>query len=726
MQRATRPIFVLASAVLLLAVSVAAQKTDSAQALLRIAMDKAVVEGDLNGAIKQYQRIVDRFKTDRAVVATALVQMAECYRKLGDAQARTIYERVAREFADQKEASAEARTRIAALQSPAIPSAGQTARQIWAGDGANEYASVSPDGRYMSFVGFGVEDVGVRDLLTGTIRRLTNEANYRQSDGRDVLAEYSVISRDGRQVAYMWYMPAEPPPGRKRQGELRILPLTGAEASQPRVVLRTGYLEVFDWTPDGKNLLVLLNVLDQTRQIAFVSIADGSVHALKTLVRDRETPWVRPDKVSLSPDGRYVAYDTPRRDGEPARDIFVLAADGSQETVAVEHRANDWRPVWSADGSQLLFVSDRSGKNALWVVPIDRGRPTGPAVLIKEELGGIVPLGTTRTGVLHYVVEGQQRSNVYVAALDEGSKVTGAPAFATGRFVGSNGGPAWSHDGQYLAYRVSRESGVTLDTRSTDTLLVIRTLKTGEERDVPLSLRVDPQGGAGLKWFPDGRSVLVVAQERTPELGRHHVFYRVDVASGRAELLLSTRGTYYEPSDPGLSPDGRTIYYVHGEDKERPVRQLVRFDLESRRETILKRGQLVSPRVAVSPDGAEVAYLVKNPSSSRVEIEVMPAGGGEPRQVFLGTSRSGDDPLEGLTWTPDQRSLLFVRTGARPFSLWRVAATGGEPENMGISGLLTPRVHPDGRRIAFEVREDLPSSVWTLENFLPKTGANVR
>lgn len=45
--------------------------------------------------------IVDTFKTDRAVVATALVRMAECYQKLGDAESRKIYERVAREFADQ-------------------------------------------------------------------------------------------------------------------------------------------------------------------------------------------------------------------------------------------------------------------------------------------------------------------------------------------------------------------------------------------------------------------------------------------------------------------------------------------------------------------------------------------------------------------------------------------------------------------------------------------------
>src|SRR5438045_1923900 len=83
MRRATRTMLAIASAVLLLAVGLPAQKADSAQALLRAATDKAFVDGDLKGAIKQFQTIVDKFKTDRAVVATALVQMAECYQKMG-------------------------------------------------------------------------------------------------------------------------------------------------------------------------------------------------------------------------------------------------------------------------------------------------------------------------------------------------------------------------------------------------------------------------------------------------------------------------------------------------------------------------------------------------------------------------------------------------------------------------------------------------------------------
>ena len=50
---------------------------------------------------------------------------------------------------------------------------------------------------------------------------------------------------------------------------------------------------------------------------------------------------------------------------------------------------------------------------------------------------------------------------------------------------------------------------------------------------------------------------------------------------------------------------------------------------------------------------------------------------------------------------------------------------GGEPEKVGISlkGVFkTPRIHPGGRRIAYESIEGSGDEVWALQNFLPKAG----
>src|SRR5688572_6033154 len=66
---------------------------------LRAAMETKTVNGDLKGAIRQYEKVAQG--NDRAIAAKALVRMAGCYTKLGDAQAEKVYRKVLREFADQ-------------------------------------------------------------------------------------------------------------------------------------------------------------------------------------------------------------------------------------------------------------------------------------------------------------------------------------------------------------------------------------------------------------------------------------------------------------------------------------------------------------------------------------------------------------------------------------------------------------------------------------------------
>ena len=76
--------------VVLLAGAVTAQQRRQQDIDLQAAIRTETVDGDLNAAIKQYGAIASKYKAHRAVVATALVHMAQCYQKLGDAQARKI------------------------------------------------------------------------------------------------------------------------------------------------------------------------------------------------------------------------------------------------------------------------------------------------------------------------------------------------------------------------------------------------------------------------------------------------------------------------------------------------------------------------------------------------------------------------------------------------------------------------------------------------------------
>ena len=483
------------------------------------------------------------------------------------------------------------------------------------------------------------------------------------------------------------------------RNELRVIPIGGGA---PRTVRRGAdrreYMAPQSWTPDGKQLLVVQRLPDSTSRIAMISVQDGSVRVLKSFA------W-RNLNARLSPNGRYIAYDFPGDDKTHARDIFVLAADGSRETAVVRSPADDYAPLWSPDGSRILFLSNRTGSNSLWAMPVEDGRPKGPAELVKADLGRILPLGMTRDGTLYYVLPGSSRANIYTAELDANMKVSKGPVLATERWVNSNVGASLSLDGQYLAY-YSLRPGLTN--------LVIRTLKTGEEKDLPIRLEVVTYYGIGPKWFPDGRSMLVLLRDpQRPGVG----FYRVDLASGNTEMLHYANQKGFLGF--ALSPDGKTIFYN--------TTRLMRFDLDSRRETELKADNHGFVSLTVSPDGKQLVYLVSvRPVASY--LAMMPSAGGESREVFRGSPWMDGSRFNTLAWTPDQRYLLFVRgvAGDGPNVLWRVPVTGGQPEQMGLSvmGRITsPQVHPDGRRIFFSMNENSGNELWALENFLPKTVA---
>ncbi|MGH9630013.1 MAG: TolB family protein, partial [Bryobacteraceae bacterium] len=120
-------------------------------------------------------------------------------------------------------------------------------RRVWAEAATNLLGSPSPDGRYLSFVDAATGDLALRDLKTGTTRRLTRKAE-RATPGE--FAYFSVISPDGAQVAYAWF-------NEKGFYELRTV---GVDGSAPRVLYRNAeapFIQPSAWSPDGKQILTL-------------------------------------------------------------------------------------------------------------------------------------------------------------------------------------------------------------------------------------------------------------------------------------------------------------------------------------------------------------------------------------------------------------------------------------------------------------------------------------
>src|SRR5690349_19695646 len=111
---------------LVVATPVLAQKGSE---LFERALVKERSAGDYQGAIRLYQEILRKHTADRPLIAKTLIQLGQCYERQGNADARKLYDRVVREFADQRAMASVAQERLAALVP--MPVAALAIRKVW-------------------------------------------------------------------------------------------------------------------------------------------------------------------------------------------------------------------------------------------------------------------------------------------------------------------------------------------------------------------------------------------------------------------------------------------------------------------------------------------------------------------------------------------------------------------------------------------------------------------
>ena len=101
---------------------------------------------------------------------------------------------------------------------------------------------------------------------------------------------------------------------------------------------------------------------------------------------------------------------------------------------------------------------------------------------------------------------------------------------------------------------------------------------------------------------------------------------------------------------------------------------------------------------AFSPDGTELAF-VRWHASGVANVYVVPVSGGQPKRLTFDNLK-----VEGISWEPDSRHLVFSSNRAGPFGLWRVDVDGGPVERIGQAGHgdYMPTLSRDGKLLAYE------------------------
>ena len=557
-----------------LSVAGSTQHQDDPGILLRAAIEKEEVDGDLQAAIELYKQIVADHNDHRAVAAQALLRMGICYEKLGNTEARKAYEDLLNRFADQQEFALKARERLAALQpSPAIaaaiPDPSLVIRRVLEASRDWKGCSISSLGGFFVFSdrqnGYG--EVSIHDLSSGTVRRLTHDANITEG------AYECVVSPDGKQIAYGWLNNSD------GSQELREV---GTDGSKPKTLYRDkNGTPIFptDWSSDGKQILVYFE------GIAVYSVDDGAVRVLKKLEPGQNLMGA----MRISPDGGYVAYNLR---GETGWDIYTLATDGTHDAPLIKRLSSDWLLGWCPDGQNVLFASDRTVRCSAWRIGVREGKPDGTAELVKRDLGYIKPLGFTRDGSFYFLSSGD-RIDIYTAKIDVSTgRILESPKNPLQRFIGGNRSPAWSPDGKNLAY-ISAQSPPW-----DDLTIRIRSEENGKE----MSIKPQLERFDRIQWFPDGLSLMVYGETKE---GRG--LFRIGIESGATEPLLMQT-----PESPlsytRLGPHGNTIYgYCSYQDPER-LNSIIAHDLHSGQKKEIWQGEENVGHVVPSPDGRQIVY----------------------------------------------------------------------------------------------------------------------
>jgi len=702
-------IFLIAVLGALVSIAGSGQQAGDPGVLLRAAIEKEEVDGNLQGAIDLYKQIVAKFGDNRAIAVRALLRLGGCYEKLGVEQAglaQKAFEKIVADYPDQTEAVRSAREKLALLsRSQALTKTGAgefRIRQVWSEPGTDTEGSISPDGRYLSFVDWETGDLAVRDLASGTNRRLTNKGTWEQSDE---MAMESKWSRDGRRIVYQWY---------SKDGilELRVFDI---KDSTIRTIHRSktsqDWVQAFDWSPDGRYVLASLFVEATPTQVrearvGLISVEDGSVKTLKGRFVDSMDYASR---FSLSPDGKFVAYDTaPAGEETGSHDIYLISLDDLTEKPLVKHPVNDTVITWALGGQGLLFMSDRTGSLDLWLLPMSDGKPQDSPRLIKSGFGNVGLLGMTSRGDLYFGTSGSAR-DIYVVDAEPGKWKARASAEKLALpYQGRNMIAEYSPDGQRMAFISFHMGGRRQG-------LSVLNEKTGRIRELTLGL----PDMEFPRWIPpDGRDLSLGGFDKE---GRA-ALYRVDAQTGEAALLVKfERGQGSRACV--WAADGKRVFYTSEfEFRSEGKRFIYTYDLETGKNERLPGSPDDVRFIAVSPDGKWLAVI--NAEGKRT-IKIMPASGEEPREIYRFAFESGT--VITPAWSADGRYVYFPwpRDPQKNIAdLYRVSRDGGEAEriDLGMYFIRFLTVHPDGQRIAFTSPGEKPpqAQVWVMENFLPE------
>jgi Tol biopolymer transport system component len=346
--------------------------------------------------------------------------------------------------------------------------------------------------------------------------------------------------------------------------------------------------------------------------------------------------------VTWSPDGRFIAYASDRAGNF---DIWVQPVSGGNPVQVTRSAAQDTQPGWSADGSTLVFRSERDG-GGLFLVPALGGlerqltsfgsypswSPNGKAILFVR--AGLF-LDSSMSGIQLYAVSPEE----------------GVPREILADFF-TGGWWSWMAphpDGRISVLGRHRQLGLGFFTVARDGT---RLVQSKASPDFPLHVHGgDEFVRRRFQWHPSGSALYV----QTETNGVYNL-WKVNVDPSTLAWMSAERLTTGAGPDVGaaLSRDGTRLAFT----TEHGATRLWVFPLDPAAHRVgpgkpLTEDDAVVKNSTLSPDGQYVAYNLRRPGIDHDELWIT--------NVVHGTSELVSTTANCLcAWSPDGTAIAYT------------------------------------------------------------------
>jgi len=220
----------------------------------------------------------------------------------------------------------------------------------------------------------------------------------------------------------------------------------------------------------------------------------------------------------------------------------------------------------------------------------------------------------------------------------------------------------------------------------------------------PVSLGPEGRRARSASWAPD-RAFVVFESDAE---GAFSDLWRWSAADGLTRLTTVKQGAF----EPAVSPDGRRVAHVSGQDGN-PELYVMNADGSAPRRLTDWRRDDFAPRW--SPDGTQLAFLRREQGGERLFTMSVPEGDGEPVERRIQPTAEGERVKHGdHAWSPDGTMLAY--TVHRPDTAPQVVVTAiadGSTRVVSPAHLRAtqPSWSPDGKTLAFTGTPDDPNAL---------------